>query len=145
MKHFLKSKLYVFLVRLGQLILFAIPLVVFMIIYKDIFFTASTGVGLTGLGILGLLIWALCLAKVFGKLPKIMYFAMICVLFTAMDMLSGFLKQLGWCILIGAILALPLNTIIFALNEDGVVDLRERSKVKAKKRMKKEKITVDVE
>lgn len=145
MKHFLKSRLFVFLIRLAQLILFAIPLIVLMIIYKDTFFTASTGVGLTGLGILGLLIWALCLAKVFGKLPKIMYFAMICVLFTAMDMLSGFLKQIGWCVLIGAILALPLNTFVFAISEDGVTDLRERSKIKAKKRMAKEKITVDIE
>ena len=116
-----------------------------MIIYRDTFFVKKSGVGLSALGILGLIVWILCLKKVFGKLPKIMYFLMLFFLFLAMNYLSGFLVQIGGSILIGASLSLPLNYVIFAINEDGVTDLREISKAKARKRMKNKKIEVEVE
>lgn len=144
MKHYLGSKGKCFLIRLAQGFLFAIPMAIFLIVYRDTFFVEESGYGLAGLAVLGLIIWGLCLAKVFGKLPKILYFVILFFLFLAMSYVADFLKQIGTVILIGAVLALPLNTVVNALQIDGEVDLKERSKAKAIKRMKKEKINVEV-
>ena len=70
---------------------------------------------------------------------------MLYFLFFALNYLSEFLAQIGTVILIGAVLALPLNYVVKAIETDGEVDLKERSRVNAKKRMKKEKIDVEIE
>ena len=144
MKHYLGSKAKVLLLRVLQGFLFAIPMGVFLIVYRDTFFVEESGIGLAGVAVLGLIIWGLCLAKVFGKLPKILYFIILFFLFLAMSYVADFLKQIGTVVLIGAVLALPINYIINAISIDGEVDLKERSKVKAIKRMKKEKVNVEV-
>ena len=144
MKHYLGSKGKILLIRIAQAFLFAIPMGVFLIVYRDTFFVEESGIGLAGLAVLGLIIWVLCLAKVIGKLPKILYFIILFFLFLAMSYVADFLKQIGTVVLIGAVLALPLNYIVNALSIDGEVDLKERSKAKAIKRMKKEKVNVEV-
>lgn len=144
MKHYLSSKVKVCLLYIAQAILFAIPLGVFMYTHKDTFFVQKSVYGIAGLGILGLIIWALCLAKIFTKLPKILYFVILFFAFLALDMLSGYLKDIGTTVLIGACLSLPLNPLIYAVQTDGEVDLKERSRMKAIKRMKKQKVDVEV-
>lgn len=139
MKHFLTSDLKIVLVRLIQSILFAIPLGIFLIIYRDTFFTQDTAVGITGLGIMAIIIWALCLGKVFGKLPKILYFVIIFALFTILSYLGDFLKQIGCVVLIGACLALPLNRIVRALELQGETGLVEEQKHKYREKIAKSK------
>ena len=144
MKHYFGSRLKVLFLRILQALLFAIPLTVFAIVNKDTFFVEKSGYGLAGLGILGVVIWALCLGKVIGKLPKIVFFVILYFAFLSMSLLADYLQQIGAVILIGACLALPLNYVIHAISVDGDTDLTERSRMKAIKRMKKQKIDVEV-
>lgn len=146
MKEFLKSKVGIFLFGVAQAILFAIPFGVFLLIYRETFFTQQTGIGVSGLVILGVIIWVLALAKVLEKMPKFLWFVVLYLLFTIMDCLSGFLKEIGACILLGAVMALPINFIIQALTISGNASLEERSRVKTHRQMRKEKKTkVEVE
>ena len=144
MKHFLGSRVKILLFRILQALLFSIPLIVFLFVNRDTFFVEKSGYGLAGLATLGIVVWALCLGKVIGKLPKIVFFIILYFAFYSMSLLADFLAQIGAVVLIGAVLALPLNYVIHAINIDGEVDLQERSKVKAIKRMKKQKISVEV-
>lgn len=144
MKHFLGSRVKILLFRILQALLFSIPLIVFLFVNRDTFFVEKSGYGLAGLAILGVIVWALCLGKVIGKLPKIVFFVILYFAFYSMSLLADFLAQIGAVTLIGAVLSLPLNYVIHAINIDGEVDLQERSKVKAIKRMKKQKISVEV-
>lgn len=144
MKHYFGSRLKILLLRISQAILFAIPLLVFAFVNKDTFFVEKSGYGLAGLGILGVIVWALCLGKVIGKLPKIVFFVILYFAFLSMSLLADYLQQIGAVILIGACLSLPLNYLIHALDVDGNTDLAERSRMKAIKRMKKQKVNVEV-
>ncbi len=85
-----------------------------VIVYRDTFFVEKTGYGITGLGLLGIIIYILSLKHVLGKLPKILYFIILFVLFLSMSYLADFLVQIGGCMLIGAFISLPLNYIIEA-------------------------------
>ncbi len=145
MKYYLKSKLKILSLRILQALLFLLPLSIMVIVYRDTFFVEKTGYGITGLGLLGIIIYILSLKHVLGKLPKILYFIILFVLFLSMSYLADFLVQIGGCMLIGAFISLPLNYIIEAITIDGEVDIKERSKINAKKRMKKETIEVEVE
>ena len=145
MKEFLKSKVGVVLTKICQALLFAIPFAVFLFVNRNTFFTEETKIGISGLVILGGIIWILSLAKVLGKMPKFLWFVVLYMLFLAMDYLSGFLKEIGMCILIGAVLALPLNIMVQALTISGNTSLEEQSRMKAHKKMKKSKVEVEVE
>ena len=137
MKQFLQSKLGIFALRMLQALIFAIPFMIFILIYKDEFFSVETKMGISGLLILGGIIWALALAKVIGKMPKFLWFIIIAVLFVLMDYLAGFLKQIGYVIVIGAVLALPLNLVIEAKQITGKTQLEEESKKKYYKELQK--------
>lgn len=149
MKYYLMTKLKLLGLYTLQVILFCLPLAVLMIIYKDTFFTKSTAVGISGLGLLGVIIYILSVKQIIGKLPKILYFVFLFVLFVAMDSLSSFLKEIGAAMLIGAVISLPLNNIIHVYKVDGETDLIENSKLRFKERKKKEKskdyVEVEVE
>lgn len=148
MKQFLQTKLGIFAFRCLQALLFAIPFAVFIFIYRESFFSVETKVGISGLVMLGGAIWVLALTKIIGKMPKFLWFVIIAIVFVLMDYLSGFLRQIGYVILIGAILALPLNLIIEAKQITGKTQLEEESKAKYYKQLKKKKkeiIDVDIE
>lgn len=144
MKHYVGSRLKILLFRILQALLFSIPLIVFLVVNRDTFFVEKSGYGLAGLAILGIIIWALCLGKVIGKLPKIVFFVILYFAFYSMSLLADFLAQIGAVVLIGAVLALPLNYVIHAFDIDGETDLKERSKAKAIKRLRKQKVSVEV-
>ena len=144
MKHYVGSRLKILFFRILQALLFAIPLVVFLVVNRDTFFVEKSGYGLAGLAILGIIVWALCLGKVIGKLPKIVFFVILYFAFYSMSLLADFLAQIGAVVLIGACLSLPLNYVIHAFDVDGETDLKERSKAKAIKRLKKQKVRVEV-
>lgn len=144
MKHYVGSRLKILLFRILQALLFSIPLIVFLVVNRDTFFVEKSGYGLAGLAILGVIIWALCLGKVIGKLPKIVFFVILYFAFYSMSLLADFLAQIGAVVLIGAVLALPLNYVIHAFDIDGETDLKERSKAKAIKRLRKQKVSVEV-
>lgn len=108
------------------------------------FFEQKTGWGITGLAGLGLLVFVLGLVKVLGKMPKIIWFAIIWAVFYFMDLLSGFLVEIGTNMFVGACLALPLNLLAHAISVDGETDLKERSKRKSLERANKS-VKVEVE
>ena len=148
MKQFLQTKLGIVALRALQALLFAIPFSIFIFIYRESFFSVETKVGISGLVIMGAGIWLLALAKVIGKMPKFLWFIIIAALFILMDYISGFLRELGYAIVIGAILALPLNLLIEAKQITGKTQLEEESKAKYYKQLKKKKkeiIDVDIE
>ena len=148
MKQFLQTKLGIVALRALQALLFAIPFSIFIFIYRESFFSVETKVGISGLVIMGAGIWLLALAKVIGKMPKFLWFIIIAALFILMDYISGFLRELGYAIVIGAIWALPLNLSIEAKQITGKTQLEEESKAKYYKQLKKKKkeiIDVDIE
>ena len=108
------------------------------------FFEEKTGWGMTGLAVLGLIVFVLGLIKILGKLPKIIWFAILWGVFYFMDMLSSFLVEIGTNMFIGACLALPLNLLAHAIRVDGETDLKEKSKRKSLERANKS-IKVGVE
>ena len=144
MKHYLGSRLKIVLFRILQALIFAIPLIVFLVTNRETFFVEKSGYGLAGLAMIGIIIWALCLGKVIGKLPKIAFFVILYLALLSLSFLADFLSQIGAVCLIGACLALPLNVVIHAFNVDGEVDLKEISRARAIQRMKKDKVIVEV-
>ena len=145
MKQFLATKLGNLCLRCIQAILFAIPFAIFIFRNRESFFTVESKVGISGLVILGGLIWVLALAKVIGKMPKFLWFVIISALFILMDYLSGFLRQIGNVIIWGAILALPLNLLIEAKSIVGKTQLEEESRKKYYKKLNKKKIDVEIQ
>lgn len=137
--YYLKNKLRVIGLYALQIFLFCIPLGVLMIVYRETFFTKSTAAGLTGLGILGVIVYMLSIKQIIGKLPKIVYFLFLFILFVAMDSLAAFLKQIGTAMLIGACISLPISPIIHVYKVDGETDITERSKIRFKQRQEAEK------
>lgn len=145
MKDFFKADVKILLLRLAQVVLFLIPFAVFSLIYREKFFTEQTGWGVTGLFVIGIVIWVLALAKIIGRMPKIFWFLFLFILFEVMSFLADYLRQIGFVILIGAILALPINFLIRAYTITGKTSLEERTREKVKKKMKKEEIEIEVE
>lgn len=135
-KSYIKKKIIVVLLRIAQVITFLIPLGVMMLIYRDTFFTKKTGIGISGLAVMGVIVYILSIKQIIGKLPKILYFVFLFMLFFLMNYLGEFLFQIGCVMLIGAVLSLPLNPLIHVFEVDSETELKERSKMKVRKQMK---------
>lgn len=111
MIQFIKDNIKIILITILQVILFVIPTLIMLLVYKEDFFTKKTGWGLTGIGAIGIIIVALCATKVIGKMPHIVYFVIIYVLFLLFNMLSEWLVLIGQNMLIGSVLACPIDII----------------------------------
>lgn len=140
MIRYLVNNFKIVLVVLLQIIIFISPLVVMMCIHKDAFWTEKTGWGVTGFGILGIIIFALCIGKVIGKLPKYFFFVFICAGFYCAGLLADWLFLIAQNMLIGATLACPLNIIKKGLTISSTTELEERSRDKYHSRKVKVRI-----
>ncbi len=111
-------------------IIFLIPLIIMVIIYKEDFINTKSATGLAGLGIIGIVIYICGLKHALGKFPTITWFIIVLLICIFADYVSEFLVKISTNMLIGYILTIPLTIYTKKLNKnaDTVDDIVLREK-----------------
>lgn len=122
-------------------LIFLIPLIIMFIIYKDDMLTTKSATGVSGLAIIGVIMYICGLKHAFGKFPTITWYLIILLICVFADYVSEFLVKISLNMLIGYVLTIPLSTYIRKIkrNADTVDELDIREKYK-KERKKNEEI-----
>lgn len=99
-------------------IIFLIPLGIMLIVYRDEVFTKKSGTGLSGLAIIGIILYICGLKKVLGKFPTIVWFLVVFLVCIFADYVSEFLVKISLNMLIGYVFTIPLSIYIRKLNKN---------------------------
>ena len=136
-----KLKIKARILSVVNIIIYLIPLIVMLIVYKDEMFTTKTGTGLTGLAILGIILYLCGLKHSLGKFPTVVWYVIILFVAYFADYVSEFLVTISLNMLVGYCLSIPLRIYIRKLdkNADTLDDADVREKYKKEKQKEKRK------
>ncbi len=112
----IKGKAILF--QILNVIIFLIPLAIMLIVYRDEIFTKKSGTGISGLAIIGIILYICGLKKVLGKFPTIVWFLIIFLVCVFADYVSAFLVKISLNMLIGYVFTIPLTIYIRKLNKN---------------------------
>ena len=140
-----KLKVKATLLRIANIIIFTIPLIIMLIVYKEEMFTTKTSTGLSGLGIIGIIIYALGLKHSLNKAPKILWFIIILLIAICADYVSEYLVMISLNMLIGYILSIPLSIYIRKLDKNAETIDELHIKENYIKNRKKERMELEEE
>lgn len=120
-------------------IIFLIPLIIMLIIYKEEMFTTKSATGLSGLAIIGVIIYICGLKHALGKFPTVIWYVIILLICVFADYVSAFLVKISVNMLVGYVFTIPLSKYIKKLNKnaDTIDDIELREKYKEQKNKEK--------